>query len=137
MELQTVNSAIHKAVASPMGESDVAPATASCCKRPSWAQTEGTPLPLGATWIEDEQAFNFAVHAEHAESVTLLLFSPNDFANPVLAFHFDFLATSQGGSGTAGFRSIKCAVLVITVTLSRGRTFLSFTGFMPTRYCSI
>ena len=25
-----------------------------------WARTEGSPLPLGATWIEREQAFNFA-----------------------------------------------------------------------------
>jgi len=44
-------------------------------KRPTWAQTEGTPLPLGATWIEEERAFNFAVYAEHAASVTLLLHS--------------------------------------------------------------
>src|SRR5690242_14555235 len=43
--------------------------------RPNWEQVEGSPLPLGATWIESEQAFNFAVHAEHAESVTLLLYS--------------------------------------------------------------
>lgn len=26
-------------------------------KRPTWTQTEGSPLPLGVTWIEDEQAF--------------------------------------------------------------------------------
>ena len=27
-------------------------------------------------WIEEEQAFNFAVYSEHAESVTLLLYPP-------------------------------------------------------------
>jgi len=91
-----VNRASHKAVATTMGESDVAPATASSYKRRSWAQTEGTPLPLGATWIEEGQAFNFAVHAEDAESVALLLFSPNDFANPVLTFHLDFLHNKSG-----------------------------------------
>jgi isoamylase len=48
-------------------------AAAAVKKRPSWAQTEGTPLPLGVTWIEQDRAFNFAVHSEHAESVTLLL----------------------------------------------------------------
>ena len=32
---------------------------------------EGLPLPLGVSWVEDEQAFNFAVYAEHAESVKL------------------------------------------------------------------
>src|SRR5215467_13154652 len=58
-------------------------------KNGRWAQTEGLPLPLGVTWIEDEQAFNFAIYAEHAESVTLLLYSAHDFANPVLTFQFD------------------------------------------------
>jgi pullulanase/glycogen debranching enzyme len=48
-------------------------------KRSRWAQTEGTPLPLGATWIEEDQAFNFAVCAEHAESVKLFLYSPHRF----------------------------------------------------------
>jgi pullulanase/glycogen debranching enzyme len=43
-------------------------------ERRTWAQTEGLPLPLGATWIPEEQAFNFAVYAEHAETVTLLLY---------------------------------------------------------------
>ena len=37
----------------------IAPALA---KLPTWTQAEGSPLPLGATWIEEEQAFNFAVH---------------------------------------------------------------------------
>src|SRR5271170_7246828 len=65
-------------------------------KRPTWAQTEGNPLPLGVTWIEDEQAFNFAVHAEHAESVTLLLFSGTDLVDPLLTFRFDFLRNKSG-----------------------------------------
>ncbi len=72
------------------------PSAASAQIRRSWAQTEGLPLPLGATWIEDEQAFNFAVYAEHAESVTLLLFSPRDLANPILAFQFDSLRNKSG-----------------------------------------
>ena len=76
--------------------SDAAPANNSSPKRPRWGQTEGTPLPLGATWIEEEQAFNFAVYAEHAESVTLLLNSADDLANPVLTFQFDFLRNKSG-----------------------------------------
>jgi len=63
--------------------------TGAALKRPTWAQAEGTPLPLGATWIEEEQAFNFAIHAEHADGVTLLLYSADDFVNPVLAVQFD------------------------------------------------
>jgi isoamylase len=57
---------------------------------------EGSPLPLGATWIEQDQAFNFAVHAEHAESVTLLLYSAGDLVNPLLTFRFDFLHNKSG-----------------------------------------
>jgi isoamylase len=64
--------------------------------RLGWAQTEGMPLPLGATWIEDERAFNFAVYAEHANSVTLLLYSESDLANPVLTFEFDSLRNKSG-----------------------------------------
>src|SRR5262249_5359231 len=61
-----------------------------------WENSEGTPLPLGATWIETEQAFNFALHAGHAESVTLLLFSATDLVNPVATFRFDYLRNKSG-----------------------------------------
>ncbi len=53
-------------------------------------------MPLGATWIEDEQAVNFAVYAEPADRVTLLLYSPSDLANPVLTFEFDSLHNKSG-----------------------------------------
>ena len=65
-------------------------------KRPKWAQIEGSPLPLGVTWIEREQAFNFAVHSEHAESVTLLFYSSTDLVNPLITFRFDFLRNKSG-----------------------------------------
>ena len=65
-------------------------------QRLTWAQTEGSPLPLGATWIEEEQAFNFAVYAEHAESIALLLYSADDLANPSLTFEFDFIRNKSG-----------------------------------------
>ena len=72
------------------------PMEATLTERPTWAQAEGNPLPLGVTWIEEEQAFNFAVHSEHAESVTLLLFSAADLVKPVLTFRFDFLRNKSG-----------------------------------------
>jgi glycogen operon protein len=65
-------------------------------KRPTWEQAEGSPLPLGVNWIEKEQAFNFAVHSEHAESVTLLLYSPADLVNPFLRVQLDFLHNKSG-----------------------------------------
>jgi glycogen operon protein len=76
--------------------SDVAPVNNSSPKRPRWEQTEGTPLPLGATWIEEEKAFNFSVYAEHAENVTLLLYSADDLANPVVTFQYNLLHNKSG-----------------------------------------
>jgi isoamylase len=64
--------------------------------RPRWSETEGLPLPLGATWVEDEQAFNFAVYAENAETVRLFLYSVDDLANPILSFQFDSLRNKSG-----------------------------------------
>ena len=64
--------------------------------RSIWEQVEGAPLPMGATWVESEQAFNFAVHAEHAESVTLLLYGELDLVNPLLTYRFDFLRNKSG-----------------------------------------
>jgi isoamylase len=65
-------------------------------KRPTWETAEGSPLPLGVNWIEEEQAFNFAVHSEHADSVTLLLYSPADLVNPLLRLQLDFLHNKSG-----------------------------------------
>jgi len=72
------------------------PLAAALTQRPTWEQAEGSPLPLGATWMEEEQAFNFAVHAEHAESVTLLFYASGDLVKPVLEYRFDFLRNKSG-----------------------------------------
>ncbi len=69
---------------------------AAPAKRPTWAQAEGSPLPLGVTRIDEEQALNFAIHSEHAESVTLLLYSSTDLVNPLLTYRFDFLHNKSG-----------------------------------------
>jgi isoamylase len=64
--------------------------------RSKWEHDEGSPLPLGVTWIEQEQAYNFAIHSEHAESVTLLLYASTDLANPLLTYRFDYLQNKSG-----------------------------------------
>ncbi|MBS1850599.1 MAG: glycogen-debranching protein [Acidobacteria bacterium] len=46
--------------------------------------------------MEAEQAFNFALHAEHAESVTLLFYAAHDLVNPLLEYRFDFLHNKSG-----------------------------------------
>jgi len=62
----------------------------------SWARLEGLPFPLGATWIAEEEAWNFAVYSEHAERVTLLLYGEEDAANPILTRRLDHLANKSG-----------------------------------------
>src|SRR6202451_4568547 len=79
-----------------IAEVDLPHETGTTSKRPTWEQVEGNPLPLGVTWIEEEQAFNFAVHAERAESVTLLLYAATDLVNPLLAYRLDFLRNKSG-----------------------------------------
>src|SRR5690242_9079873 len=83
-------------MAADSGLTEVPLPAASRPKRTTWAQVEGTPLPLGATWIEEEKAFNFSIHAEHAESVALLLYSADDLVSPVLTFQFDFIRNKSG-----------------------------------------
>jgi isoamylase len=62
----------------------------------TWEQVEGSPLPLGSTWIEEEQAFNFAICAEHAESVTLLFYAAPEVVVPAFVYRFDFLRNKSG-----------------------------------------
>ena len=63
---------------------------------PRWAADEGLPFPLGVTWIEKERAFNFALYSKHAETVELLLYSPDDMLHPVLEYSFNHLKNKSG-----------------------------------------
>ena len=45
-----------------------------------WYAIEGSASPLGVTWIDAEQAFNFALYSRHATAVTLLLYAAGDVA---------------------------------------------------------
>jgi glycogen operon protein len=57
---------------------------------------EGLPFPLGATWIEEEAAYNFALYSKHAERVTLLFFTEGNLTEPVLIYRFDHLKNKSG-----------------------------------------
>jgi glycogen operon protein len=48
-----------------------------------WASVEGSPAPLGVTYIAEERAYNFALYSKHATAVRLLLYSDQDPENPV------------------------------------------------------
>jgi glycogen operon protein len=61
-----------------------------------WTANEGTPFPLGATWVENASAWNFALYSEHAESVTLLAYTEADLVNPIFTYRFDYLRNKSG-----------------------------------------
>ena len=54
-----------------------------------WNSIEGEILSLGSEWIEEEQAYNFSLYSQHAESVTLLLFGEDDPIQPLLEHRLD------------------------------------------------
>jgi isoamylase len=64
--------------------------------RINWAESEGSTLPLGATWCEQTRAWNFALYSKHAEQVTLLLYGADDFAEPRLRHTMDYLHNKSG-----------------------------------------
>ncbi len=56
-----------------------------------WTTTEGSPFPLGVTWIEEEQACNFALYSKHATGMILLLYAEDDLVNPVYQYRMNYL----------------------------------------------
>jgi isoamylase len=64
--------------------------------RALWTASEGSPAPLGLTWVESESAVDFAIYSARAESVTLLFFSDADLINPSFTFRFDYLRNKSG-----------------------------------------
>jgi isoamylase len=61
-----------------------------------WVEKEGTPSPLGVTWIEDEHAVNFALYSKHATGVTLLLYTVDEVVTPASQYHFNYLINKSG-----------------------------------------
>lgn len=62
----------------------------------TWAAREGTPSPLGATWIPAERSFNFAIYSKYGERVTVLLYQPEDFVHPHFTYEFEALKNKTG-----------------------------------------
>ena len=46
-------------------------------------------MPLGATWLPREQAYNFSIYTHHAKAVTLLLYDAADQTLPCFTFQLD------------------------------------------------
>ena len=46
-------------------------------------------MPLGATWLPREQAYNFSIYSQHAKAVTLLFYDADDQTVPCFTFRLD------------------------------------------------
>ncbi|NTV62369.1 MAG: glycogen-debranching protein, partial [Oscillochloris sp.] len=56
-----------------------------------WEIEEGAPAPLGATWIDARQGYNFALYSRHATGITLLFYREDDVFNPCYEYRLDYL----------------------------------------------
>ena len=61
-----------------------------------YVRDEGSPWPLGATWVESQGGFNFALYSRNATSVTLLLYRERDPVNPVQVYELDPILNKTG-----------------------------------------
>ena len=61
-----------------------------------WLSEEGSLLPLGASWVPGEKAFNFSLYSKHAHEVELLFFSEDRLSEPLYTFRFDHLSNKSG-----------------------------------------
>ncbi len=62
---------------------------------PAWEAIEGTPCPLGVTWIAKQHAWNVAVFSRHATHVSLLMFDA-DVTKPSFTLELDPLKNKSG-----------------------------------------
>lgn len=55
-----------------------------------WEIAEGGIAPLGATWEDLEQSYQFVLYSKNAGAVVLLLYREDDLVNPVRMVPFEF-----------------------------------------------
>jgi len=55
----------------------------------TWDAREGSPTPLGVTWVNEEEAYNFALYSKYSDKVTLLLYEAANLYSPVVIREFD------------------------------------------------
>ena len=61
-----------------------------------WEALEGSPRPLGASFVSSQQAWNFALYSKHATAVTLHLYRDNDLQTPQYTYPFNPLLNKSG-----------------------------------------
>ncbi len=61
-----------------------------------WDRKDGTPGPMGVRWVEDLQAWNFALYSRRATGVTLLLYTAADPIHPIYEYQLDARRNKSG-----------------------------------------
>ncbi len=61
-----------------------------------WEALEGSPRPLGVSFVASQQAWNMALYSKHASAVTLHLFHKNDTQTPIYSYTFNPLRNKSG-----------------------------------------
>ena len=61
-----------------------------------WAALEGSAPPLGVSWLEEEQAYNFVLYSKHATGVVLLLYAQSDTVHPIVEHRLDHRISKSG-----------------------------------------
>ena len=61
-----------------------------------WESQEGAPYPLGVTWVEHEEAFNFALYAKHATGVRLLTYRQDELSTPAFVLTLEHRSHKTG-----------------------------------------
>lgn len=56
---------------------------------PDWESFEGSPNPLGVSWLSQEHAYNFAIYAGNARAVTLLIYHKDELQVPWFSVALD------------------------------------------------
>lgn len=62
----------------------------------SWIAEEGSPQPLGITFLASERVYNFALYSKHASCITLNLYSETDPVHPAHSYSFDYKKNKSG-----------------------------------------
>ena len=62
----------------------------------NWQAQEGSPAPLGASFISDDRQFNFAIYSKHATRVCLLLYAAQDCTTPIYVKELDWARNKSG-----------------------------------------
>jgi len=62
----------------------------------NWEAQEGSPRPMGVSFVASQQAWNFTLYSKHATAVTLHLYRDSDTEQPFYSYAFKPLLNKSG-----------------------------------------